>query len=367
MKESRLEDIDALRGVAILMVVVNHAAILSQADGLALRLGAAGAYGVQLFFVISACTIFLTLERAADSPHRMREFFIRRLMRIVPVYWLAIALYAAVYGSSSRGWTPAPEAWHYAMHALLLNVLHPLTQSSAVPGGWSISDEVIFYLSVPLWFAWVTSLKRAALFAIASVVLGPLAVWLLATWSQPVFADVPQKAMALYWYRHPLNQLGCFAIGILLFHLRREGWQHRLARHRAAWSIGAAMLFAAAFRLPNTQHLVAAAFALAALLIAADPPRWLVNRAMAFAGRVSYSAYVLHFLALAACASWIGTGAGVWRFPLVVLAGIAITLPAAALSHRFVEQPFIRLGGRWIRALRQPARIDLSTSQRART
>jgi peptidoglycan/LPS O-acetylase OafA/YrhL len=364
--KSRIEFLDALRGLAILLVIVNHAAGFSGARGVAGYAGAMGAYGVQLFFVISAYTIFLTLSRAAAKEARpLRNFFIRRVLRIVPLYWFGIALYAAVYGSGSRGWLPGPQPWHYPMHLLLMNVLHPEVQSSVVPGGWSISCEVIFYLSVPLWFATVTTLRRACWFLVLTVVLGPLAVHGLAQLFAASFADVPAATVSLYWYRSPLNQLGCFAFGILLFFLVKEGAQRwvQTPLRNAALYVAAPLIALIGVRAPNSQHFMAAAFLLLAFALAAKPSRWIVNRPMIFIGRISYSAYVVHFLVIAVVATWISAQWGAWRFPLLAMSAVILVVPIATLCHHAIELPFIRLGKQLIEFLDRPATAELPASE----
>jgi peptidoglycan/LPS O-acetylase OafA/YrhL len=367
MSSSRLDVIDALRGAAILLVIANHASLISGAQGVAAHLGAVGAYGVQLFFVVSAFTIFLTLDRARrNETHLLRNFFIRRLLRIAPLYWLAIAAYALLYGNESRGWLPGPQAWHYPLHLMLVNVLHPMAQSSVVPGGWSISVEVIFYLSVPVWFALVTSLRRACVFAAVSVLLGPLVVHTLAVAFEPAMAGLPEQAVSLHWYRHPLNQLGCFAFGIVLFFLHRDVRLDalRTPRHQAMLYLVAAMLALVGMKAPNTQHFMAASFLLVALALMAHPWTLIVNRAAVFMGRISYSAYVVHFLMLGVAAQWIGAEAGAWRFPCVALAATALTIPLASLCHHGIELPFIRLGRQLIAAPARPSIREISASPR---
>lgn len=150
---ARLEYIDALRGIAILMVIITHASSLVGLTGKVGWTFGIMAFGVQLFFVVSGFTIYLTFANSLEReyPNPVREFFIRRLARIVPVYWSGIILYTLVYGYASRGWLPGPETWHYPLHVMLLNIWHPAVQSSVVPGGWSISLEVMFYLAFPFF------------------------------------------------------------------------------------------------------------------------------------------------------------------------------------------------------------------------
>lgn len=84
---NRFEYIDAMRGLAIFLVMVVHAGSRAGVDGYLRLFTEAGQYGVQLFFVVSAYTILLSLDRRrTGDPRLMQNFFIRRLFRIIPVY-----------------------------------------------------------------------------------------------------------------------------------------------------------------------------------------------------------------------------------------------------------------------------------------
>lgn len=347
----RIEFLDALRGWAITMVIANHAGSISEDTGPLRRVTEFGAYGVQLFFVISAYTIFLSYRSSLGRDATpTRNFFIRRLIRIVPVYWAGIVLYTLVFGLASRGWVAGPEAWHYPWHLLLLNIWHPLTQSSVVPGGWSISVEVMFYLTVPLWVKLIQTQRAAAVFAAASMLLGVLGYQLVSGWSHP---DVSEKSMHLYHHRLPFNQLACFAMGIWLYFAVRDGLPERLRSPNAnagAWALGIA-LFLLAWKWPlpgpTGQHLYAASFAVIGLALAAVPLKAIVNSASLFMGKISYSAYLLHFLALERLTHLVPAGTP-YRFIFIVAGGFAITIPLAWLSYQWIEQPMTRLGKSWI-------------------
>lgn len=223
MQKQRLGFVDALRGIAILLVIGAHAGVVTGLVGLAGGLANLGGYGVQLFFVVSAFTIFLTLERArARETFSIRNFFIRRLFRIVPVYWMGILLYSALYHLQSRGWTAAPFAWHFPLHILLINSLVPSAQSSVVPGGWSISCEVLFYITVPLWFFLIRSVRGAIIFTVLSIVVGWGLTQGLSGMSTAWLAGSPDEVVRSFWYRIIFNQLGCFSFGCLLYFILKS-------------------------------------------------------------------------------------------------------------------------------------------------
>jgi peptidoglycan/LPS O-acetylase OafA/YrhL len=105
---SRFDYIDALRGWAILAVIFAHAATMAPIQGSLRRFADNGFMGVHLFFVISAFTIFHMLSKHAEQESKpIRNFFIRRLFRIAPVYWFGIIFYIVVWGL-----LPRSQWWH---------------------------------------------------------------------------------------------------------------------------------------------------------------------------------------------------------------------------------------------------------------
>src|SRR5690348_13706360 len=90
---TKFDYIDAMRGIAILLVILVHSAFDLAIKGPAGRIGAMGQFGVQMFFVASALTLCLSWEARRDEPHPMKSFLIRRFFRIAPMYYFGIAFY----------------------------------------------------------------------------------------------------------------------------------------------------------------------------------------------------------------------------------------------------------------------------------
>jgi len=180
MEKGRIAALDAGRSIAIIGVVAVHLSFqfpnLPKSVAMIARMGQ---YGVQLFFVISAITILMTLEaereRFSGSGHITLRFYIKRFFRIAPLYYTAIAIYGLIsWGVLRSGYE---NAWVLGTHSsadILLNVLflHALSPSAinnVVPGGWSIGVEMLFYLLAPLIFFF--TLNRVRLVFASVVVL----------------------------------------------------------------------------------------------------------------------------------------------------------------------------------------------------
>lgn len=134
--------IDSLRAIAILGVIAVHTAQWAQPNSELLRRATAeGARGVQLFFVASAMTIFMSMKsRSALESAPVRNYFIRRFLRIAPLFYFGIVLWLLLDGFAPRYWAPnGIDGYTVLLTATFLHGFHPETITSLVPGGWSIA------------------------------------------------------------------------------------------------------------------------------------------------------------------------------------------------------------------------------------
>ncbi len=146
----RLDVLDGLRGCAILLVVCYHAWLVG---GQALPLNfiaEAGYLGVDLFFFVSGFCLYYPYAKTRASGERpsTRRFFMRRAMKIVPSYLLALGAFALVYRSTFA--SPLDAAWQLGTHVTFLHPLWPDTFGAISGPLWTIGIEVEFYLLFPL-------------------------------------------------------------------------------------------------------------------------------------------------------------------------------------------------------------------------
>jgi len=376
--------IDSLRGIALLMVVAYHSAMIAPVTSLTLRsVFDAGRYGVQLFYLISAFTLFRSMDiRARRDRSPVLAFAIRRVLRIGPPFWLAIAFYLWWYGLGPRAFAPGGlGAWHIALTALAAHAWAPDTINSVVNGGWSVGVEVSFYCLVPVIYRWARTPGRALfllLLALAVAAVLPR-LDLLGRFFPLARADHPLLLgmFADFWLP---NQMPVFLLGLVLNSIWRgtmspgAGAPARVNVDVAALApvlaAMAAMVLAAEF-LNHRAYSFAVAFFAVAWGLGIRPTAWLVNRATRWIGEISYGGYLAHFAAI----DLVGRVAGLdmvgypfhsvacERLPvvgglsgqpptvrlLIVLAAVlAITIPSACVIRRVVELPSGRLARKLI-------------------
>lgn len=353
--------IDALRGIAILLVWCHHLyAYLGVKIALLGQIG--GLIGVQLFFVISGYLIVRSATRES-----LRVYAVRRAMRIFPAYWAAVAVITLASPRVNLDAVRADPA-SFAVNAFALSHWWPpaMQKFDVTSVNWTLAVEIAWYLFAPL-MVWFASRDRPRL-ARAAMILFAVAVstgWVLAAQSghlDAYFAGAISRASGT-----PVDDFMRFAYIVNL-----------APAHLVFFVFGATVL---AFE-PESQRVprpalvalvlvfvpladrwnawvgmspsLASGIGLAALFVllgpgARSPESWWVYW-LARLGTISYSIYLIHvpvMLGLLALLS--DQQRSDIRIAVAVAAAIA-TIALSILLYRFVERPGIALGRSLTRA-----------------
>ena len=346
----KIDYLNSLRGIAVLMVVFTHAGLYTNTAGLGdVMRGIVGdaSRGVQLFYILSAFTLFYSLHaRSGEDRNRWTDFFIRRLFRIAPLWWLSIAVFLHLRNQYTF------SVQNILSNAFFIHGFNPCYINSIVVGGWSIAVEMTFYLLVPvfyrlcsnvsksvIWFTWIYAASRALTLWMAHWHLG----YSDQVWSEFTFFCLP-------------HQLPVFFLGFILFHLviRKDTAISKVALVHAAIFL----IFCYSFSKDWFMEQCALLFPLVWIVSAAPIKLW-NNRLLQYLGKVSFSLYLVHFAAVMLVnktefvslfqSSYAQLAIG---FPLVVLFATGMSI----LTFNLVEKPGIKLGNRLIEALEARSR-----------
>lgn len=366
MSQSKLDYIDALRGLAILGVIWLHFSgdtlLVEQVSERVRFIVQQGGGGVQLFFLASAFTLFRSAQyRMGKEAHATRNFFIRRVFRIVPMYYLGIAYYLWQNGFGPQPFldTTLPNSPDNIVGNLFfLQAVNPYWQW-LLPGSWSIATEMAFYLLVPLLVHYIRDLNGALRFVLGALVLRVVLV--LALRAFPLIPDAQLWESYLFFFLPA--QLPVFGLGVVLYFLVSQELPRRIPT--AELSVLAALLLAqwgsGTFLLLPHHFEMAFGFLLMALILRRLSWDHLPGKVLRHIGKVSFSMYVIHWAVLYGFskAGWIVVPVDqglafaalgyLWRLAAV----LAVATALSTLTYRLVEQPGIRLGERLITRLQQ--------------
>ncbi len=223
----RSHSLDFLRGLAIVGVMAIHVSQSFPSNIHAVDYAfMCGWAGVNVFYFVSAMTMCLMWTRRTET-NPTRKFYIRRFLRIAPLFWLAIPVYLVIYGTGPS--YDAPNGVGPLQVILTATFLHgfwPDSINSVVPGDWSIAAEMMFYLVFP--FVITAFGSRRHLYLTLAIVLHLVNVCLFKPWAFALFSAYYGPGQeAFVWnalHLSFLNQLPVFLIGCALFFALRDGF-----------------------------------------------------------------------------------------------------------------------------------------------
>lgn len=308
--QSRIEYVDGLRGVAVFAVVLFHAAIWASLprDEPLFRILSVGRAGVDVFLAVSGFCLFYPLVKR-DGPVgrlRVREFLVRRIRRIVPPYYAALAIVTFVswltytmLGDRSRALQkifpvdPVVLGIDTITHLTMLHGLDNRTAHSFDGAFWSISLEWQFYiLFLPL-----------ALLSQRSVVLAvliPLIVTIL--YRGTLFYFAPDYLATYVGNELSLGRWIEFSAGMAAACTLSRRWGSRLGMSTHTSLLLVALCSAVVYEYISrgTGAFLPIIWALVGyeLIVVAEGSsglqRCLEAKPMLFLGRISYSVYLVH-------------------------------------------------------------------------
>lgn len=331
-----MEFLDALRGVAVALVVLQHVA---QHASVGFRHFSTahlqlGQLGVMVFFLCSGFIIPASLERNGS----LATFWVSRFFRLYPLYWLSL-LAALVLAVAGRHVVPGLRPLDWVVNATMLQAF--LGSPDAIGVYWTLAFEMAFYLSVSVLFllAWHRRSVLLALLAAAVCLTAALGFRLLLDRGAPLglfclvtmFTGTVVHRVRAGTVRRGVAA-GCVAFsllaGMVLLWTTLHGHEdpsklgaRSVVPMASAW-VGAYLVFGAGLAAWGRK--------------APGPLQWL--------GKISYSVYLMQGIV------YVGVPAVHSRW-LTALAWVVVTVLASAVTYEVVERHAIAAGRRVVRRL----------------
>lgn len=300
------------------------------------------------FFVLSGFCIHGPFEQRFGQPGSTvawRDYFVRRTLRIMPVYWTGALLGLVVMAAVA--WRPVDDALlalhtaatpgQVAARILGYSALWPeeVYVGNVILG--SVAVEIVIYAGYPLFWLLAAAGRWRLLAGMAvGLHLVTLGLW---RYIDPIVLYGSVLVMAFFWY-----------LGALLAHLRvRHGW-----RVRGCWLAAAWLLFLAAKQVPHFYGLNMIRQALCGVIFmlligwlldwekrhGAQPDR-LWARALLWSGAISYPLFAVHTPVIL-LVNWAMRTGGSFSYGWQLALNLVLPVGAALLVHRAIERRYYR-------------------------
>jgi peptidoglycan/LPS O-acetylase OafA/YrhL len=351
--------LDALRGIAALMVVINHFVLVGPLWWIPrspLRVLALGHEAVILFFILSG--FVLTLQLMSNRRITYRDYLIKRICRIYLPY-LAVLFAAFSFinlisvepvewaGSWFNDiWTGSFSRAEILDHILFVG---QYKANRVLPVIWSLIYEMRISLMMPLVVYCAGRVSARACLATALTISAVSFLFAMGKGadetSSPSFSG--DWAMTAHY-------LGMFIVGATLA-IHRARWQRWLAKHNRTKFVLAASLVLYFFSRSLTsittgvigQYIfdwcvvAAAAGIVCTAVVSRRFTSVLAKRPVVFLGTISYSLYLTHTVVLLTIIHLMPASGSAWR---AIVTAAVLVIPVAAVTYLAVERPSIMLG-----------------------
>ena len=347
--------LDGLRFIAAFLVFIHHAPSLPVLSYVRQN----GWIGVDLFLCISAflLTRLLSLEFQKTSTIRIKDFFIRRALRIWPLYFVYATFVCLLAYAWFKQDAVSVIGWWFSHLTFTNNVITALEGYSKIPFSahlWTISLEEQFYLLIPFLLL-VYFISRVPRRHIAY--FGVIAILVLMS---ARFAFFLNSAPHPFVWVLPLRD-DSFIIGALAAILTENV---KIERPVLMMLLGIFLMCSVALFPDLGTHSLYQVFGYTIvsigcvlIVVSSQAPIFysslLSCGVMRYLGKISYGIYVYHALALAVAVKLLKSFS-IYHTPLHFLLGIILTVSISSVSYALLEKPFLRLKRRFTAVSSRP-------------
>lgn len=350
--KQRVKNLDTFRAIAAIVVMIGHIELFRKNHwGCSLfNVVPSGHTAVMMFFVISGflITFLLTKEKEKYGTISLKDFYIRRILRIYPLYYLILMVSSLFFIV-----TPQIKTVAYAV-AILPNVSHAIGCGWSVsPQIWSIGVENLFYIFFPLILLFVPN-KRILFFLV--VMTGSFAVL-------PHFIDyinvrtIQNDNLSLINHRFfPKNKFDSLFIGCIIGYA--YAINHKILKllyNKWLFIAGAFLsivLWGARIEIKHfNDELMSFLFAIVILNVCTNTQLNITfeNSLTKFLGRISYGIYMYHWIILLFVFKFMPAECIIMNIIILYITVILVIIFIAWISYETYEKLFLNLKGRYER------------------
>jgi peptidoglycan/LPS O-acetylase OafA/YrhL len=333
--------IDALRGIAAVMVLSHHLlfnpvledTLRTILPGVLCSVLKFGARGVEIFFIISGFVIAHSMRNVATTAAGAGRFILRRQLRLDPPYWAIVflTLLDIALENQVRSFIHKPMPTTGGLFVNLFYLQLVLHKPQIVMVSWTLCLEIQFYLCfILMCVAGGVAPNRRGGISWATIV----AVFILGIVS--LFCAGDQRIYAP-WF---LPYWAHFAVGVLCY------WSYRQLIPKWVF-LSFLTAFAVAAGWFATSQMIVGAITVAAIFIVGEAGQlchWLSNSVLQYFGRISYSLYLVHFLVVSAImrGGFKLTHTNRWAALCWLVIAAAGAIFSAHWFHKLIEVPSLR-------------------------
>ncbi len=360
--------INALRFIAALAVIISHIELLKGVFGfknywqnpIIFNLGGMGVY---FFFVLSGflITYLLLVERKKYSRIKIKDFYVRRILRIWPLYYLIVIVGFFIlpkFDIFHISYLEESFKSNFTENLILYVLILPNLAFSLFPAvpnigqAWSIGVEEQFYLVWPWIISKSKNILKTLLVIIISLFLLKVGVLILGKIYNGAAWYGPLKLMVA------MSKFECMAIGgIGAYFLFSKSTILKICHHKYILVLSILAIPLLIYITPNSLqdgiHIVYSILFLIIILNISNNTLKLnfENRLFNYLGKISYGIYMYHFMIIPVVLSMIKSnyhmGSEMAINVLIYSAVIIITICISGISYHFIERPFINLKSKY--------------------
>ena len=218
MEEKRCGWIDAVKGIAILGVVLVHSMSGMELPSVLEKISQTGDKGVQIFFIVAAYLAYGSYGKNLNKGKSVAYWWKNRIIRIAPAYYIAIITSMLFLGGSTQ-WIGVVEkisAANMIAHISFLHGLSPYYINSILGVEWYLADYVILMLLIPVLYKVINNFSKSVAFLVLSSIGSYFFILMSRNWSIISDTQVWDIYIGSFGF---LAQLPVMAMGIVLYFL----------------------------------------------------------------------------------------------------------------------------------------------------